>query len=226
MIDDNGAITRENVRVAVYRTLAHSGLAPDIESLAASVEASPDEVRAHLHELADARHLVIDDDDNIVLAHPFSAIPMGFSVMGRETLWWGGCAWDSFALPHLLPDEPEVLVATTCPACSRPHAWTVSRLHPPDGAQVAHFLVPVAEIWDDVIRTCKHQRIFCDESCVDDWLSSSGNRRGAVLDLATLWRLSERWYQGRLDHGYQRRDPTTAAAYFREVGLTGPFWGN
>ena len=30
--------------------------------------------------------------------------------MGRETLWWGRCAWDAFALPHLLPDEPGVLV--------------------------------------------------------------------------------------------------------------------
>jgi len=27
------------------------------------------------------------------------------------------------------------------------------------------------------------------------------------------------------DHGYTRRDPSTAAAYFAEVGLTGPFWG-
>ena len=33
------------------------------------------------------------------------------------------------------------------------------------------------------------------------------------------------WYSGRLDHGYTRRDPSTAAAYFAEVGLTGPFWG-
>ena len=23
--------------------------------------------------------------------------------MGARVLWWGGCAWDSFALPHLLP---------------------------------------------------------------------------------------------------------------------------
>jgi hypothetical protein len=31
------------------------------------------------------------------------------SVMGREALWWGGCGWDSLALPDLLPNEPEVL---------------------------------------------------------------------------------------------------------------------
>jgi len=41
------------------------------------------------------------------MAHPFAAVPLGFSVMGPKTLWWGGCAWDSFALPHLVPDAPE-----------------------------------------------------------------------------------------------------------------------
>src|SRR3954469_10855750 len=61
------------------------------------------------------------------MAHPFSAAPLGFSVMGRETLWWGGCAWDSFALPHLLYDEPDVLVATRCPGCDAALAWVRAR---------------------------------------------------------------------------------------------------
>ena len=45
------------------------------------------------------------------------------------------------------------------------------------------------------------------------------------MDLATLRRLAQGWYAGRLDRGYVRRDPTEAADYFRSVGLTGPFWG-
>ena len=57
------------------------------------------------------------------------------------------------------------------------------------------------------------------------WLDRSGNERGYVMDLATLWRLASRWYEGRLERGYVRRDPITAAAYFREVGLVDPFWG-
>ena len=110
--------------------------------------------------------------------------------MGRDTLWWGGCAWDSFALPHLLPDEPEVLVSTRRPGCGTAHAWTVGRDVPPDGTHVAHFLVPVADIWDDVVHTCGHQRLFCDEGCVDRWLAATGNAKGYVMDLATLWRLA------------------------------------
>jgi hypothetical protein len=160
-----------------------------------------------------------------VLAHPFGTIDFGFSVKGEHTLWWGGCVWDSFAIPNLVPWEPSVLVATTCPGCGRPHAWTVTNAGPPEGTQVAHFLVPVAAIWNDVLYTCGNQRVFCDEACIDAWLGRAGLERGYVADLATVWRLASRWYAGRLDEGYRRREPAEAAAYFREVGLRGAFWG-
>jgi Alkylmercury lyase len=112
------------------------------------------------------------------MAHPFTAVPLGFSVMGRDTLWWGGCAWDSFALPRLLPDQGPMRWATTCPACDQAHAWRVDDREPPAGGQVAHFLVPTARMWDDVVYTCKNQRIFCSEDCVAIWLNESGHQRG------------------------------------------------
>jgi hypothetical protein len=30
-------------------------------------------------------------------------------------------------------------------------------------------------MWDDVVHTCAHQRIFCSSRCVDQWLQTSGN---------------------------------------------------
>jgi hypothetical protein len=150
---------------------------------------------------------------------------MGFSVMGHHVLWWGGCVWDSFALPHLLPAEGEVLVATRCPACAKPHVWNVGAVEPPVGGQVAHFLVPAAHMWDDVVHTCRHQRVFCSDGCVAAWLDRTGNERGYIADLATVWRLAEHWYDGRLERGYRRREPAEAADYLRSVGLSGPFWG-
>ena len=205
----------EDVRLAVYRSFADTGRAPAAGSL--------DEQA--LRELHEQRHLVLAPDSEIVMAHPFASIPLGFSVMGRETLWWGGCAWDSFALPHLLTDEPDVLVATRCRGCDAALAWVVRRDAPPAGGEVAHFLVPAARIWDDVVHTCGHQRLFCGEPCVDAWLARAGNERGYVMDLATLWRLARGWYAGRLERGYQRREPAEAKDYFRSVGLSGPFWG-
>jgi hypothetical protein len=85
--------------------------------------------------------------------------------------------------------------------------------------------MPVSRAWDDVVHTCAHQRIFCSPSCVDDWLRGTGHERGAVFGIGTLWRLASRWYEGRLDTPYRRREPSEAAAYFASVGLTGPFWG-
>lgn len=205
----------EDVRLAVYRSFAETGRPPPLDSL------DP----AALRELHEQRHVVLGEDGAIVMAHPFASIPLGFSVMGRETLWWGGCAWDSFALPHLLPDEPDVLVATRCPGCDEALAWVVEREEPPPGEEVAHFLIPAAQTWDDVVRTCGHQRLFCSEECVDAWLEATGNERGYVMDLSTLWRLARGWYAGRLERGYRRRDPSGAQDYFRDVGLEGEFWG-
>jgi hypothetical protein len=215
----------EDLRLCVYRSFARTGYPPDRMRLAADLGADPDEVDEGLRVLADRRHVVLGADGTVVMAHPFAAIPMGFSVMGSATLWWGGCAWDSFALPHLLVDEPSVLVATTCPACGRPHAFVVDRSQPPPGEQVAHFLVPAVRIWDDVVHTCRNQRVFCSVEHVDEWLAAEGLERGYVMDLSTLWRLAAGWYAGRLDHGYTRRDPAEAGEYLYGVGLRGPFWG-
>jgi hypothetical protein len=215
----------EDLRLAVYGAFAGTGRVPSAGELAARLGVEASEVTAGLAELVRGRHLALGDRGEIVMAHPFSAVPLGFSVMGTRTLWWGGCAWDSFALPHLLPGDDEVLVATRCPACGRPHAWNVRRNGPPDGDQVAHFLVPAARMWDDVVHTCAHQRLFCSEDCVAAWLAATGSARGYLMDLGTLWRLAAHWYDGRLDRGYVRREPSQAAAYLRSVGLAGSFWG-
>jgi Alkylmercury lyase len=214
----------EDLRLAVYEGCCR-GRVPRIADLASELMATREQVRSGLVRLAAARHLTVGSDGEINMAHPFTAVPLGFSVMGRDTLWWGGCAWDSFALPHLLPDQGPMLVATTCPACERAHAWRVDNREPPAGGQVAHFLIPAARMWDDVVYTCGNQRIFCSEDCVAIWLDESGQQRGCVLDLPMLWRLAAGWYAGRLERGYVRREPGAAADYLRGVGLSGTFWG-
>lgn len=215
----------EDLRLAIYGDLARTGQAPTIPELAARLQAAESDVRDGMRALATRRHLVLDAEDRVLMAHPFATIPLGFAVMGHDTLWWGGCAWDAFALPHLLPDEGEVLVSTRCPGCRRANAWVVERDAPPTGEQMAHFLVPVQRAWDDVVTACGNQRLFCGSECIEDWLARTGNQRGYVMDLATLWRLASHWYDGRLERGYERRQPSAAAAYFREVGLRGEFWG-
>jgi hypothetical protein len=215
----------EDVRLAVYGSFHRSGRAPTTGELVAQLGVDEATVREALGALSARRHVVLDGAGAIVMAHPFSARPLGFSVMGRDTLWWGGCCWDSFAMPHLLPDEDHVLVATTCPGCGQAGAWVVTTEAPPVDTWVAHFLVPVARMWDDVVHTCAHQRLFCSAGCVDAWCAAAGRERGFLMDLDTLWRLASHWYDGRLDRGYTRRDPAASTDYLREIGLVDPFWG-
>jgi hypothetical protein len=65
---------------------------------------------------------------------------------------------------------------------------------------------------DDVVHTCGHQRIFCNEACVDTWLTRTPYERGYLMDLATLWHLASGWYANPLTRGYVRREPSQAAA--------------
>ncbi|HKZ91250.1 MAG TPA: organomercurial lyase [Candidatus Limnocylindrales bacterium] len=215
----------EAVRLAVYQGFANDAHPPTIDGLATTLDTDASSIHESLSRLSEARHVVLDADGRIVMAHPFASIPLDFSVMGRRTLWWGGCAWDSFAIPQLVPSDPEVLVATHCPGCGRPLAWVVDRESPPPGNEVAHFLVPMARAWDDVVHTCSNQRLFCTLECVERWAAHAGVQPGYVMDLATLWRLASHWYDGRLEPGYQRREPARARDYFKQVGLKGPFWG-
>ena len=135
----------EDLRLRIYDTFRRTGRAPSKAELAVEFNASEDEVVAGLRALHADRHIVLDrngESESILFAYPFSSAPMGFSVMGKNTLWWGGCAWDSFVLANLLPEEGEMLIATRCLACNTPHAWNVGAEVPPEGEQVAHFLTP------------------------------------------------------------------------------------
>ncbi len=215
----------EDLRLLIYDNFRRIGRVPLVDEMADALGSTDQEVTDGIQELAKQRHVALDENGRIVMAHPFSSVNLGFSVMGRNTMWWGGCCWDSFALPHLLTDEPDVLIATQCPGCAKPQAWVVNRHGPPTSDWLAHFLVPTAHVWDDVVHSCNNQRLFCSEECISSWLERTGNARGYVMDIPTLWNFASRWYEGRLERGYVRRDPVTAKEYFRSVGLADPFWG-
>ncbi|CAK9786120.1 putative transmembrane protein [Cutaneotrichosporon oleaginosum] len=235
----------ETVRVAIYDSFATRGRAPTIPEVASSTRLSASTVRASFAALHASRDIVLSsfaltayqcgdsvadtEPRAVLMAHPFASVPLGFSVMGGSVLWWGGCCWDAFALPHLLPVQSPVLVATRCPGCDIPIAMNVATDAPPKptpgNEAIAHFLVPMARAWDDVVHTCAHQNLFCSEACLDRWLELRGYKKGYVMSTDTLWHFAKDWYRGRLERGYKRREPAQAKSYFRSVGLKGSFWG-
>jgi hypothetical protein len=210
----------------VYRRLAEDAVAVTPGDVAAAFGGTPEAARDALRALHDAHLVVLDPGgEQIVMAHPWAAVPLGFVVASGTQKWWGGCAWDSFAIPMLAGRA--CLVATHCPGCGEPIALDVDPDRPPGrGARplVAHLPVPVTRMWDDVVATCRSQLLFCGENHLADWLAATGTARGAVLDSGQLWRLATGWYAGRLTAGYRRRTPAEAAEFFAGINLTGDFW--
>ncbi|XP_037030497.1 uncharacterized protein LOC119070331 [Bradysia coprophila] len=213
-----------DVRQYVYQTFADRA-AVNVSDVAIRFNISEKEALHSLRLLHDEHLIVLDNDRrNIIMAHPWAAKNLGFVVASSQQKWWGGCAWDSFAIPSLINEK--CLVATHCPSCGHTIAMDVDPDRPPQNANdvVAHFLVPVRDMWNDVVYSCSNQLLFCNRMHVEEWLQRTGNTFGTVLDLPTLWTLATQWYAGRLTPEYRRRTADEAAAFFESIGLRGDFW--
>ena len=142
------------IRTAIYRAFAEHGIAPEIEDLARDERATRDEVAGSLHRLQAAHLLVLaPGSDRIWMAHPFSSIPTEYPVETPSGSYWANCAWDAFAIPHLLDTSgrcetrcPESRVSLTIEVGPKSSAVI------PDGA-VVHFAVPARRFWDNVAYT-------------------------------------------------------------------------
>jgi hypothetical protein len=93
----------EDLRLAVYDAFRRTGAAPAVDDLARAVGSDVDQVRWALAALHRTRDLVRGDDpDRIVMAHPFTSVPLGnlgdgrtSPVVGRVRLGLEACvaAW-------------------------------------------------------------------------------------------------------------------------------------
>jgi hypothetical protein len=210
------------LRQVVYREFVEEGRPPTAAEAARRLGIGVEEVLAGWGRLHDLHVLVLDRDRvGIRMAHPFSASQMHFVVASAEQKWWGGCAWDSFGIMAAL--DQRVLVATTCVGCGRPLALVADPQGPPPEPYVAHFAVPAARWWDDVVRTCSTIRLACQPGHVEGG-AAGGGQVAALVDLPTMWRLGKVWYADRLDDDHRRRTPAEATSVFAELGLDGPFW--
>jgi Alkylmercury lyase len=214
----------EILRQFIYGSFVRHGQAPDLAACAAHLQVSETEARDGLRALHNA-HLVVLDADGVTIrmAHPFAARNMGFVVASAVQKWWGGCAWDAMAIGAALREE--VLIATDCPGCGRALAVRSRTDQPPaEGGLLAHFLVPARDWWRDVLFTCGHLRMFCEERHARDWAGRQGGAVGALVGLPTLWELARRWYGDRLEPGYRRKSVPEYQAILTDLGLTGDFW--
>jgi hypothetical protein len=141
------------VKTAIYRWIADTTRAPSADDIARQLGEAPAEVRAAFARLFRKRVLFLEPDgETIRMAPPFSAVPTQHSVRVGNRTYFANCSWDSLGIPAALHAEAEVF--SRCEQTLEPIHLRVGKEGPVDPEPVvAHFTVPAAKWWADLVYT-------------------------------------------------------------------------
>ncbi len=140
------------VKLAVYRHFAETGLRPSPEDVAARVGASTNSVLDAYQRLRAQRVLALEADGaSIRMAPPFSGVPTQHVVEAGGVRYFANCAWDALGVPAALHLPAEV--HSRCAQSGDPLHLQVGLDGPQPCDWVFHCLVPAAKWWDDIVFT-------------------------------------------------------------------------
>jgi DNA-binding transcriptional MocR family regulator len=142
------------VKMEVYRTIAETAKVPSSPEVARALGASPGAVEEAFLSLRGRRLLFLEPGDplRIRMAPPFSGIETPFPVQARGKIYYANCVWDAYGVAAAL-DEDAVVEASDG-WTGEPIVLEVKDQRPvPRQDCVAHFAVPAAHWWDDLIYT-------------------------------------------------------------------------
>ena len=141
------------VKLAIYEITAETGHVPNSSEVSRKIALGEDEVIASFARLHAKRVLLPEPGDptHIRMAPPFSGVPTKFPVEANGKKYYANCVWDAYG----------IAAALHCDAVSRAsdgHTDELLTLEIKNGAPilkpyVAHFAVPAAHWWDDLVFT-------------------------------------------------------------------------
>ncbi len=136
------------VRAHVYDATIQEGTPPRLAAAASALGASEGEVRESLRRLAAARMIVLQSDDEVLMANPFSAVPTPFPVVAGGRSYYGNCIWDALGIPAML--WRDAVIDTSCADCG-----TAARVEVTGGAVrgdgIIHFALRARDWWKDIV---------------------------------------------------------------------------
>ena len=140
------------VRGFIYESTLSRGYPPLIADVANHLDVPTEEIRQAFERLAAARVIVLQrDNEEILMALPFSAVPTPFLVQTKDYSCDGNCIWDAMGIGAML--HRDATIKTACGDCG-----TAMDVHIRDGQVQAdqgilHFAVPALHWWDDIVFT-------------------------------------------------------------------------
>lgn len=138
-----------DVRLYVFRESARTARVPQPAQIASALGRDESEIKRALHELADARALILaPNSDNIWAASPFCAVPSGFRVESGDKTYWGICIWDALGVAAALGKD--AVISASCGDCGAPMRYRIQGDALVESDGLVHFAVPARRWWDNI----------------------------------------------------------------------------
>jgi hypothetical protein len=147
-----GVPTDDEVRELVYDRTVLDGRPPRAAEVAAGLGMTEAEALESFQRLRSRRLLALaPESGEIVMAPPFSAVPTPFQVLVGDRAYFANCVWDAYGIPAALHRDADIRASCAC--CGEPMSLAVRDGRPTRAPGVAHFAVPAAHWWDDIVYT-------------------------------------------------------------------------
>jgi alkylmercury lyase-like protein len=141
------------VKQILYQITAETGGIPNAGTIAAAVGCIEEDVLSALGRLH-AKRLIFPepgDPTRIRMAPPFSGIPTSFPVEARGRRYFANCVWDAYGIAAALHADARIPAQDAFSGESL--VLEVRNGEPILYPYVAHFAVPAAKWWDDIVFT-------------------------------------------------------------------------
>jgi hypothetical protein len=141
------------VKLAIYKVTAETGCIPNSRDVAQKIDIGESEVLGAFGRLH-AKRLILPepgDPTRIRMAPPFSGIPTKFPVEANGTRYYANCVWDAYGIAAALGCD--AISHASDGHTGEPLMVEVKYDAPVLKPYVAHFAVPAANWWDNLIFT-------------------------------------------------------------------------
>jgi hypothetical protein len=141
------------VKLALYRTIADTGAVLTSAEVAQATGMAENDVRGAFARLHAKRLLVPEpgDPSRIRMAPPFSGVPTAFPVEAQGKRYYANCVWDAYGIAAAL--HADAVIPASDGYSGERLTLEVRGGQPIAQPYVAHFAVPAAHWWDDIIHT-------------------------------------------------------------------------
>jgi Alkylmercury lyase len=141
------------VKLAVYQITAGTGAIPNAIQVAQAIDSSEKPVIEAFERLHSKRLLVPEpgDPSRIRMAPPFSGIPTAFPVDARSRRYYANCVWDAYGVAAAL--HSDAVIPASDAFSGESLTLEVRDQQPVFHPYLAHFAVPAAQWWDDIVFT-------------------------------------------------------------------------